>query len=235
MAHFTPPSGHPRIKLVHSFHELVTTRFAGDINALCWQRTLPDNFAEVVRTLGERQGMTSLDSSLLRSLALSPAGKAAVDILINDLELLTAHGLAPLLDCFPGYPRDDEHEIVPTHVYSWHVDSAPVEADTYLCTYHGATSEGLPNEDALRRVDIPETRAALLKEFGGADDESFREHLHEHCYDLHYLPQPGAQPYPFGLGNLWRVAIQFPDNPVLPCIHRAPERIPGQNRLLLIS
>ncbi|HEY1170902.1 MAG TPA: hypothetical protein VGH19_05985 [Verrucomicrobiae bacterium] len=224
-----------RIKIVHSFHELVTTRFSGEVNALCWQRNLSGDFAEVVRALGEHQGLTTDDASLLRSLTLSPAGKAAVDVLLADLDLLTTHGLAPILDCFPGYPRDDENEIVPTHVYSWHVDSAPVEADTYLCTYYGATSEGLLNEESLRRVDIPETRAALLQEFGGTDDGSFREHLHENCYDLHYLAKPGAQPYPFGLGNLWRIAIQHPESPVLPCIHRAPEMIPGQTRLLLIS
>lgn len=221
------------IKIVHSFHELVSTPFEGDVNALCWQRTLSGDFEEVIRQLGAREGMTSLDASLLRSLDLSPAGKAAVDVVITDLELLTARGLSPLLDCFHSYPRDDEDEIVPTHVYSWHVDSAPVEADTYLCTYSGATSEGLPNEDALRRVDIPETRTALLKEFGGEDDETFREYLSENCYDLHYLPKPGAKPYTFGIGNLWRVAIQHPESKVLPCIHRAPET--PAPRLLLIS
>jgi len=233
---FTLPPGYPRIKVVHSFAELVSTPFADGINALCWQRTLPGDFAEVVRQLGEREGMTSLDASLLRSLALSPAGKTAVDVLVTDLELLTAHGLAPLMDCFPGYPRDDENEIVPTHVYSWHVDRAPVEADTYLCTYFGAPSEGLLNEKALRRVDIPETRAALLQQYGGADDADFLEYLRENCYDLHYAAAPEAQPFSFGLGNLWRIAIQHPESLVPPCIHRAPETIPGQPpRLLLIS
>jgi hypothetical protein len=85
-------------------------------------------------------------------------------------------------------------------------------------------------------VDDPATRAGLLKEFGGKDDEAFREYLSEHSYDLHYAPLPGAQPYSFGLGNLWRITTDNPASPVPPCIHRAPDNLPGQPpRLLLIA
>ncbi|MFZ4765563.1 MAG: hypothetical protein ACOYMN_11465, partial [Roseimicrobium sp.] len=115
-------------------------------------------------------------------------------------------------------------------------DSATVAADTYLCTYHGRTSEGLRHEEALRRVDIPETRAALLALYGGEDDAGFRDYLHENCYDLHYAPLALAQPFAFGVGNLWRIAVEYPGSPVLPCLHRAPETRPGDApRLLLIS
>jgi len=106
---------------------------------------------------------------------------------------------------------------------------------TWLCTYHGACSEGLRNEDALLKVSIPETRAALLKEYGGADDADFAEFLHEHSYDSHYAPKPDASPYPFGTFALWRIATRWPGSPVPPCIHRAPENRPGSPRLLLIS
>jgi hypothetical protein len=45
-----------------------------------------------------------------------------------------------------------------------------------------------------------------------------------------------AQPFSFGLGNLWRIAVDYPGNPVPPCIHRAPTTRPEQRaRLLLIS
>jgi hypothetical protein len=116
------------------------------------------------------------------------------------------------------------------------VDSATVEADTWLCTYHGPSSEGLKNEEAIRRVDIPETRAELLRLFGGEDDEGFREHLSDQCFDLHYLPVGEARSFAFGQGNLWRIAVAYPGCPVPPCIHRAPETLPGQTpRLLLIS
>lgn len=125
---------------------------------------------------------------------------------------------------------------IETDVTSFHVDRAPVEADTYLCTYLGATSEGIANEAAIRRVDVSETRSELLRLYGGADDAGFAAWLAEHSYDLHYAARPGAEPYTFGVGNLWRIAIAWPGSPVLPCIHRAPASPPGSpTRLLLIS
>lgn len=230
------PTGYPRVKVVHSFAELIGTRFGDGVNALCWARTLPGDFEEVVEQLAVDKGIDTLDEVRLRSLPLSEAGKVAVGMLIEDLRLLREQGLAPVLDCISGYPREEEAVVVRTDVYSFHADSAPVEADTYLCTYSGPTSEGLRNEDAQRRVDIPETRAALLREFDGEDDEGFREYLNENCFDLHYAPLPGAQPYSFGRGNLWRIAVEYPGSPVPPCIHRAPENVPGEPpRLLLIS
>ena len=48
MTSFTPPPGYTRIQVVTSFQELVSTPFAEGINALCWPRTLPGNFSEVV-------------------------------------------------------------------------------------------------------------------------------------------------------------------------------------------
>ena len=35
---------------------------------------------------------------------------------------------------------------------------------------------------------MPETRAALLELYGGADDDGFRDFLKEEHYDLHYAP-----------------------------------------------
>lgn len=230
------PPAHPRVKVVHSFEELVTTRFSGDVNALCWERTLEGDFAEVVAKLGPGEGICPLSDERLRGLSLSPAGRLAVDVLLEDQRLLRQHGLAPVLDCIYGYPRDEEAGVVATDVFSFHADSAPVEADTYLCTYHGLASEGVANEEAVRRIDIAETRAALLEEFGGEEGPEFEEYLSECCYDLHYALLPGARPYAFGLGNLWRVAVQYPGSPVLPCIHRAPTTGPADSpRLLLIS
>ena len=235
----TPPFQLPDyacIKRVHSFDELVSTRFQHGVNALCWQRSLQGDFAEVARSLKVGEGITTLEDEQLLSLDVSPAGRAAIAVLLEDLRLLREHDLQPNLDCINGYLRDADPGPVPTDVYSFHVDSATVEADTYLCTYFGETSEGLRNEDALRRVDVPETRAALLKLYGGEDDASFLEFLSDNCFDLHYVSKLGAAPYTFGVGNLWRIACQYPDSPAPPCIHRAPETPPGRlRRLLLIS
>jgi hypothetical protein len=238
MAPWSLPSDYPRVRRVSSFLELAETPFTDGVNALCWERALPGDFGEIVRLLAEGggAGIATIDDARLRALPVSPAGAAAVAVLREDLRLLQALGLAPVLDCIASYPRDEEGGPVPTDVYSFHADSAPVPADTWLCTYHGPSSEGLRNDEARRRVDVPETRAALRRDYGGEDDDGFRDYLNENCYDLHYVPQPGARPFAFGVGNLWRIAVDHPGCPVPPCVHRAPETIPGQSpRLLLIS
>ena len=236
MTPFTLPPGYPRIRVVGSFHELLTTPFAEGVNALCWPRTLPGDFGEVVAQLGAGEGIATLDDTRLASLSVSAAGRLAIDILLEDQRSLREHDRDPVLNCIHGYPRDEDAAPVSTDVFSFHADSAPVEADTWLCTYHGPASEGLRNDEALRRVDIPETRAELLQLFGGEDDDDFGEYLSENCYDLHYAPLPQARPFPFGVGHLWRIAVDWPGSPVPPCIHRAPETLPGQPpRLLLIS
>lgn len=226
---------HPRIRLVGSFAELVSTPFADGVNALCWPRALEGDFAEVLNHLTAGQGITHLGENDLVTLPLGPAGRTAIATMLADLAMLRDHGLEPTLDCINGYVQPEEAGPVRTDVCSWHVDSATCEADTYLCTYFGASSEGLPNEEALRRVEVPETRSLLLKAYGGTDEENFREWLNDHYYDLHYAPLPDAKPYSFGIGNLWRVATLHDGCPVLPCIHRAPDPVPGQKRLLLIS
>lgn len=236
MTAFTLPPGYSRIKRVKSFDELVTTRFADGVNALYWERTLSGDFSAVVDKLGVSDAITTLDDSRLLALSGTAACRSAVDLLLEDQRLLRAHGLSPVLDFIQSYPRDEEGGAVSTDVYSFHADSATVEADTFLCTYHGAASEGLRNDEARRHVDIPETRVELLKLFGGDDDDAFQEFLKENCYDLHYAAIEPAEPFSFGLGNLWRIAVDYPGSPVPPCIHRAPANLPGHPpRLLLIS
>ena len=236
MTPFTLPPDYPRIQRVKTFHELVTTPFADGINAFCWERTLPGDFSEVVEQLRVSEGIRTLDEALLLSLPVSRAGRTAIDQLLEDYRLLQDHQLDPVLNCIQEYPRDENPGPVPTDVFSFHADSATVEADTYLCTYRGLASEGLRNDEAQRRVDIPATRAELLARFGGNDDDAFCEYLKENCYDLHYAPVPSARPFSFGVSNLWRIATDYPGCPVPPCIHRAPATLPGESpRLLLIS
>ena len=239
MEHTSPfalPEGYPRLKVVASLDELVTTPFKDGINALCWPRTLPGDFRAVAGGLEPGEGIVTVDESCLANLMLSDAGRIARDVLLQDQRLLRAFDLQPNLDCVHGSRREVPEGLFPTDVYSFHVDTATAAADTYLCTYIGASSEGLRNEEARRRVDIPETRAELLKLHDGQDDAGFLEYLAENFYDLHYAPLPDARPFSFGLGNLWRIAIEYPGCPVPPCIHRAPLTLPGQAaRLLLIS
>jgi hypothetical protein len=235
---FLLPADYSRIKVVHSFDELVATRFVNGVNALCWPRTLEGDFDGVVQRLGTEkgEGIVALEEERLRSLDLSAAGRMAVEQMLTDLLRLQHLDREPVLNCIYGYPRDEESGPVATDVFSFHADSAPVEADTWLCTYHGPPSEGLRNEEAIKRVDIPETRAELLKVFGGEDDGDFAEWLSEHCYNLHYALPPNARPFSFGHGNLWRIAVDWPGSAVPPCVHRAPEHSASElPRLLLIS
>jgi len=223
---------------VRSFQELATTPLTHGINALCWERTLPGDYSEVVRLLGDGDGepITTLDEAKLLALPVSAAGRTAIHHMLADLRLLRDRELDPVLNCIHGYPRDEEPGPVVTDVFSFHADSAPIEAYTWLCTYYGPPSEGLQNEDALRRIDIAATRAELLKLYGGPDDADFKVFLSENCYDLHYAAAPGARPYSFGHFNLWRIATDHPGSPVPPCIHRAPATQSGDPaRLLLIS
>ena len=232
-------AGYSCVKVVQSFEELVSTPFADGVNALCWRRELAGDFEEVVARVVEIAGdeeITSLDEESLLSLELSEAGEAARAVLIEDLQRLAERGLDPNLDCLPRYPSDGEAEALSTDVYGWHADSAPVIADTYLCSYTEAASEGLRWEDAIAVADVPAVRAELLQRYGGADDAGFRAYLREHFHDLHYIAKDGAVPFAFGLGNLWRIANQCPGSPVPPCVHRAPATVAGRPpRLLLIS
>lgn len=221
------------IKVVASFEELASSSFGDGINALCWPRVLEGDFAEVVEKIGSGDGITILDESLLQSLQVSQAGRLAISKMLEDERLLSELGLDPVLNCIHGYPSDEDAGPVSTDVFSFHADSAPVQAETWLCTYFGASSEAIRNEDAMRHVDIPATRAALLELFGGHDDEGFSEFLTENCYNLHYTAVSNAKPYSFGIGNLWRIAVEHPGCPVPPCIHRAPKT--DSPRLLLIS
>jgi hypothetical protein len=236
MMPFTLPPDYLRIRRVNNFRELVGTRFANGVNALCWERKLEGDFAEVVQLLGPGEAITTVDEDRLLALPVSAAGGVAIASLLADQQLLREHDVEPALNCIHGYPRDEAPGPVATDVFSYHADSATVETDTWLCTYHGPSSEGLRNDEARQRVDVPATRAELLKCFGGEDNEDFSTYLSEHCFDLHYEPNPGARPFSFGRGNLWRISVAWPGSRVPPCIHRAPATYPGQPpRLLLIG
>ena len=108
MTAFALPADYPRIKVVKSFHDLLTTPFADGINALCWPRTLPGDFGEVVAHLSAGEGITTLDDAFLEHLPVNAADRVAIQILLEDQRLLRAQGLSPELNCIHSYPRDEE-------------------------------------------------------------------------------------------------------------------------------
>lgn len=228
----SPDTNH-QIQEVNNFQDLVSTPFHGAINAICWTRTLTGNFSEIVNKLTPTDNITVIDQEELHKLQLSEQGQLARDRILQDWQLLTNQGAAPVLNLIKYYDRDEANSFFPTDVYSFHADRSPVPTDTFLCTYHGAPSEILPNAQAQQKVLIPEIRNALKKRYDGAE-EYFELFLSDHFYDLHYQATTNAQPISLGVGNLWKLAIDHPQSQVPPCIHRAPQEKTGQHRLLLI-
>jgi hypothetical protein len=222
-----------QIHNVLNFKDLVSTPFQGKINAMCWTRNLIGDFSEIVKKIALNENMAELNMEELRELQLSEQGKLARKILLNDMSSLKAHGASPTLNIIKNYDRDDAFPFFPTDVYSFHVDRSPIPTDTFLCTYHGASSDILPNSQAIQKIQIPEIRAKLKKLFGESD-KGFESFLTEYFFDLHYQAKPNAQTINLGIGNLWKLAIDHPKSKVLPCLHRAPKEKKGENRLMII-
>lgn len=222
-----------QIQLVSSFHELVSTRFAGDINALSWSRDHTGDFAEIANKIEFSENMVQLDQEELMELELSEEGQLAREILLSDMKLLQEHGASPILNVINYYERDDVYPFFPRDVYSFHVDRSPIPVDTFLCTYHGAASDILPNSQAIQKILVPEIRAELNKLHDGPED-GFEAFLTENFFDLHYQAKPEAELINLGLGHIWRLAIDHPESEVLPCLHRAPLEKNGERRLMLI-
>lgn len=226
------PTEHP-IHSVTSFQDLVSTPYHGSMNAICWKRELIGDFSEIIDNFVLSENIRELDTKELQALELSEQGQFARDILLKDLELLSTHGAAPVLNLIKCYERDDSYPFFPTDVYSFHVDRAPIPSDTFLCTYYGASSDILPNAQAIQKVLIPEIRAELKKLYDGPAD-GFDSFLKENFFDLHYQATPEARPINLGIGHLWRLACDAPGSPVPPCVHRAPIEKTGQTRLMII-
>lgn len=226
-------SDHKQISVVSSFSELVSSNFQGDRNAICWYRNLNGDFQEIVKKLQLKKNITEISVDDLLALQLSEYGRLAREIIIADIQQLTELGASPTLNLIQNYERDDELDFISTDVYSFHVDRSPIPTDTFLCTYHGAASEILPNDQVEQKILVPEIREKLKNLHDGPEAE-FENFLEEYFFDLHYRAKPESKPVNLGLGHLWRLAVDHPTQQVLPCVHRAPIEIDGEYRLLLI-
>lgn len=222
-----------QIGIVYSFSELIHTDFKGETNALCWYRNLEGDFKELVGQLQLKENISEVFPKDLLALQLSEKGNRARKIILNDLRLLTDFGAAPALNLLKCYERDDEFDFISTDVYSYHVDRSPIATDTFLCTYYGVASDIISNAQAEQKILIPEIRKKLEAIYNGPSEE-FENFLKENYFDLHYQAKPHVVPVNLGLGHLWRLAVDHPEQQVLPCIHRAPIEREGEYRLLLI-
>jgi len=226
-------SDNDQISIVSSFSELINTSFLGAQNAVCWFRNLNGDFKEIVSKLQLKENITEVYPEDLLSLQLSENGNIAREIILQDLQLLTDSGAKPSLNLLKSYQRDTEFDFISTDVYSYHVDRSPVATDTFLCTYYGPASDILPNKKAVQKILIPEIREKL-KELHDGPQSEFENFLEDCCFDLHYQPKSDDQPINLGTGNLWKLAVDHPDQKALPCIHRAPVENDRDFRLMLI-
>ena len=225
-------SNNDQISFVSSFPELVHSHFKGNMNAICWFRNLVGDFKEIVDKLELDENITEVSIQDLLALELTQNGELAREIILQDIHFLTDFGASPSLNLLKNYDRDDELDFISTDVYSFHVDRSPIETDTFLFTYHGASSDIIANDQVQQKILIPEIRAKLEDLHDGSDAE-FDDFLEEYFFDLHYQPKPDANPVNLGTGHLWRLAVDLPTQQVLPCVHRAPFEN-GEYRLLLI-
>ena len=222
-----------QIKIVNHFVELINVKFRGFNNAICWQRHLDGDFKEITSKLYLEENITEISIDDLCALDLSENGNLARKIILEDIRLLSEFGASPSLNLLKCYERDDELDFISTDVYSFHVDRSPIETDTFLCTYHGAPSDIIANDDVEQKILIPDVREKLKLLHDGHDSE-FEQFLEEYFFDLHYQPKIDAKPINLGVGNLWRLAVDHPTQQVLPCVHRAPVENDHEYRLLLI-
>lgn len=224
---------HDQIGIVSTFSELVGLHFQGKMNAICWHRNLLGDFKEIVDKLTLEDDITEVSTEDLLTLKLTENGQLARQVILQDIKLLSDLGASPCLNLLKKYERDDEFDFISTDVYSYHVDRSPIGTDTFLCTYYGATSDILPNDQVQQKILIPEIREKLRQLYDGPEAE-FEHFLEEYFFDLHYQAKSGAQPINLGLGHIWRLAVDHPTQQVLPCVHRAPVENEGESRLLLI-
>lgn len=222
-----------QIQCVSNFEDFVSVPFTGEMNAVCWNRELKGDFAEIVNKIVFSGNMTTLEEEDLLELDLSEQGQLAREILLSDLKLMESLGASPVLNVIKHYERDDSYPFFPTDVYSFHVDRSPIPVDTILCTYYGESSEIVPNSQVEQKIEIPEIRDELRKLYDGTE-EGFEAFLSENFFDLHYQAQSHAEITNLGIGHIWKLATDHPDNKSLPCVHRAPVEKSGQSRLLLI-
>lgn len=222
-----------QVQSVASFEALINTQFQGQTNAICWKRELAGDFLEIINELQVTDNVTVIEAEDLLALNLSARGRQAREVILKDLENLKQMGASPVLNVIKQYERDAADTFFPTDVYSFHVDRSPIPSETFLCTYYGAPSEIIANSEVVQKIQIPEIRKTLKANYKGAE-EDFATYLTEYFFDLHYQALPYANILKLGMGELWKLAVDHPESPVLPCVHRAPVENSGEFRLLLI-
>lgn len=233
----------PRCRAVASVDALVDAAFGDGVNAYVCARDVDGDFAGLAARCAaadpdfdadrDDAGVVTLSPDALCARAASLAQARAAELVCSDWERLAALGKDPVINVIARYPRDTRGLPIAVDVHSFHADRAPIETDTWLCTYAGAPSEGVDNDAATAILDDDAVRAAVRAAAGDVDDDAFAAFVADNSFDLHHRVRDPAGVFSFGQHALWKIAVQWPGAPVPPCLHRAP--LPdGALRLLLI-
>jgi len=86
------PQAANQIHYVTNFQDFISTPFNRGINAICWTRNLAGDFSDIVDKVELKENIATLDEVELSKLVLSEQGRLAREILLNDLQMLNAHG-----------------------------------------------------------------------------------------------------------------------------------------------
>lgn len=119
----------------------------------------------------------------------------------------------------------------------FHFDGGNVEIGRVLIPYTAPTTEGIAPEDCIRFVDIPKFQQDLIGRYGQDKvDPAELAALYKQGIAEIRLPLPGAVPYSFSAGDVFRHAVQENMAGVTPHLHRAPPMPKGAKpRLLLVA
>lgn len=232
---FIPPqySQSEQIGVVDSFYNLLHQPFKGKINAYGFLRQFDANFREIIEVLNNENLIVDIAIDDLKQLTLSPSGEMAKQIIIEDFQRLQDFGAQPNLNIINSYPKDDEFDFISTDVYSFHVDRSPIPTSTILCTYFGASSDIIANNQVVQKIKVPTIREQLKSTFNLSEDE-IEIFAVENYFDMHFHLLSEAKPINLGNHHIWRLAVDHPNQQVLPCVHRAPTENVDEPRLLLI-
>ena len=222
-----------QIEIVKSFEDFISKPFHDEVNAIGLLRNTEANFKEIVDKFLTEEDIIEISIADLDLLELSDSGVKAKNMIKDDYNNLLEAGCQPTLNLINKYMKDDEFDFISTDVYSFHVDRSPIPTSTILCTYYGASSDIISNDEVVQKILVPEIRKNLNQLYD-ENDGSFEDFLEDNFFDLHYQELPNANPINLGNINIWRLAVDNPYQNVKPCVHRAPIENINEPRLLLI-
>ena len=219
---------------------------SGKTNVILHRRKLRGDFNALAAHLAGNKKVT-IDRSLRREdvvkaeKELKGKAKKAAQEILADIDMLAREGYHSTklrLIGDEGYRMDHGYDLKKgSGVSLFHFDGGQPLKGRVLTAYAGATTQGIAPEDCIRFVDIPKFQQDLIGRFGQdhVDPKELAALMKRSIADIR-LPKPGAIPYAFSVGDIFRHAVRDNKAGVTPHLHRAPPMTTGAKpRLLLVA